>query len=183
MTISATPNQGYPWPNNDEPVSNGWDAIRDLAVAVDLDVNRSLLIRMATKAVDQAFPNASVFTLATFDTYVGDTGITAPTSARLAAPTPGTYRWAVNYFTESNLNAYYHAQVKKNSAGSQASGTRLGIAQQATPAAIPAGYGVQLAAHGLVSMATNDYVETFLRHNFAAAVSLTCQLTLEYVSP
>jgi hypothetical protein len=38
MTISTTPNRGYPWPNNDEPVTNGWDAIRDVAVAVDTDL-------------------------------------------------------------------------------------------------------------------------------------------------
>lgn len=35
MTISTTPNLALPWPNNDEAVTNGWDAIRDLAVALD----------------------------------------------------------------------------------------------------------------------------------------------------
>lgn len=35
MTISTTPTLALPWPNSDEPVSNGWDAIRDLAVALD----------------------------------------------------------------------------------------------------------------------------------------------------
>jgi hypothetical protein len=39
MTISTTPNRGYPWPDNAEPLTNGWDAIRDLAVAVDTDVD------------------------------------------------------------------------------------------------------------------------------------------------
>lgn len=34
MTISTT-TKGFRWPNNDEPVTNGWDAIRDLAVDVD----------------------------------------------------------------------------------------------------------------------------------------------------
>jgi hypothetical protein len=39
VTINTTPNRAYPWPANDEPVTNGWDAIRDLAVAIDTDVD------------------------------------------------------------------------------------------------------------------------------------------------
>jgi hypothetical protein len=35
---------------------------------------------------------------------------------------------------------------------------------------------------GLVVMAAADYVETFVRHNFAAAVSLTVRMSLERVS-
>jgi hypothetical protein len=38
VTINTTPNRGYPWPDNTEAVTNGWDAIRDLAVALDTDV-------------------------------------------------------------------------------------------------------------------------------------------------
>lgn len=39
MTINTTPARGYPWPDNTEAVANGWDAIRDLAVAVDADMD------------------------------------------------------------------------------------------------------------------------------------------------
>ncbi len=38
MTINTTTHRAYPWPASDEPVSNGWDAIRDVAVAVDADL-------------------------------------------------------------------------------------------------------------------------------------------------
>lgn len=35
MAINTTPAHGLPWPDSAEAVTNGWDAIRDLAVAVD----------------------------------------------------------------------------------------------------------------------------------------------------
>lgn len=40
MTISTTPIYGFPWPNSDEAVTNGWDAIRDLAVAMEAKMVR-----------------------------------------------------------------------------------------------------------------------------------------------
>jgi hypothetical protein len=182
MTISTTANRAYPWPNSDEPVSNGWDAIRDVAVAVDTDVNNLMRAMEATKAVAQSFPNGSVDTLATFDTYIGS-GITAPTSARLAAPVAGTYRWWIDYAMNSNLNAYYRANVRKNAAGVAANGLELGQAQTESSAAIPAGYGNQMHSEGLVVMVANDYIETFLRQNFAAAASLFVRMGLQWVRP
>lgn len=182
MTISTTTNRAYPWPNNDEPVSNGWDAIRDVAVAVDTDVNNLHRAMEATKAAAQSFPNGTVDTLATFDTYIGS-GITAPTSARLAAPVAGVYRWWVDYAMNANLNAYYRANVRKNAAGAAAGGTELGQAQAESAAAIPAGYGIQMHVEGLVVMVANDYVETFLRHNFAAAAALVVRMGLQWVRP
>jgi hypothetical protein len=38
VTIGTTSDRGYPYPESDEPLTNGWDAIRDLAEAVDNDV-------------------------------------------------------------------------------------------------------------------------------------------------
>jgi hypothetical protein len=180
--MGTTSDRGYPYPDATAKVTDGWDAIRDLAEAVDNDLANRFLVREATKAVQQSFPNGSVDTLATFDTYIGG-GILSPTATRLAAPVAGVYRWSVDYATNANLNAYYRANVRKNSAGAAAGGTELGQAQTETSAAIPAGYGVQLTSSGLVVLAVNDYVETFLRHNFAAAVSLTVRLGLEWVRP
>ena len=44
--------------------------------------------------------------------------------------------------------------------------------------AIAAGYGVSLTATSMVTLAAGDYIETFLAHNFGAAVSLICEMTL-----
>lgn len=55
MTISTTPKFALPWPENDEPVTNGWDAIRDLAVALDAaldDLPKGEIARVEVTAGD-----------------------------------------------------------------------------------------------------------------------------------
>lgn len=57
MTISTTPTLALPWPNNDEPVTNGWDAVRDLAVA--LDAHLATPYYRGEAQANQAIPTAN----------------------------------------------------------------------------------------------------------------------------
>lgn len=182
MTAS-TPILAIPYPQGTDRVMDGDNAIQAVAERVEVTLAPVRYIREATKAAAQTFPNGTVDTLCVFDTYVGNAAILSPTVNRLAAPVAGVYRFWMNAYTSANLNAYYRANVRKNAAGAAAGGVELAQAQYLNAGAIPAGYGIQFMTTGLVAMVANDYVETFIKHNFAATVDLIVRMGLEWVAP
>lgn len=199
-----TSNRGYPYPQGTDFLGDTAAAVQALASAVDADVagvagdvdavasdlagtdatvaNLLRAVEASKSAPLQSFPNGSVDTLATFDTWLGS-GIDHPAASRLSAPVAGTYRWALYVATSANLNGYYRANVRKNAAGAGGGGVELGQAQFESSSAIPAGYGIQMQATGLVALASGDYLEAFVRHNFAAAVDLSARMGLQWVRP
>jgi hypothetical protein len=72
MTISTTP-RGYRYPESDEPVTNGWDAIRDLAEDLDADLSASGLVVSSDPEVHS---NLSGWPLGDFGGTPSDSGNT-----------------------------------------------------------------------------------------------------------
>ena len=73
MTINTTPQYGLPWPDNTEAVANGWDAIRDLAVAAE--------------AAMAALPQGELAAAAATACVTSATGVTTDIPGMSVAPT------------------------------------------------------------------------------------------------
>jgi hypothetical protein len=155
VTVSTTPNRGYHWPNNDEPVTNGWDAIRDLAVDVDLDVKatREAPYAKAYSTVDYGTVNGgTTHTVSVNMVDLEEAGGLTHAAGIFTVPSAGIYMILAAY-TATPLTAPHdgvQTWIGKN-------GTAQILGQMVTqPGGANFGNGQQFVIHDILRLAAND---------------------------
>lgn len=174
MTINTTANRGYPWPDNAEAVANGWDAIRDLAVAVDTDV-QALMFRGARCYLAAQNLNSGVSTNIPWtaeDYDVGGFHDNAVNNSRLTVPAGlgGYYRISASLaFGSGFASTRIAGHFLKNGAVVRGSAAEIGSAAAGTFPALNFSTDLLLVA--------GDYVEVLGYQDSGAARALDATKT------
>lgn len=119
---------------------------------------------------------------ATFDTLIGR-GLRVDSSSRITIITAGLYRLVARIQRTGNNQGDYFLGVRKNAAGNSAGGTQLLYGFENNASAITAGYGRNVEAEDIVSLAAGDYLELFASQTSAGAVAVDAIVQLEWLSP
>lgn len=163
---------GFPKPEGTDPISLGYDAIGDLADAVDAQFRAPIPACRVYHGANQSIAN-NLFTALTFNSERYDTAAMHSTSVnptRITIPAAGIYSIGGNVSFQAHATGYRGLGIRLN-------GTAY-LASVLVPAVLGGVVGTEIDIAGNYVLAANDYIELMVGHT--AGVALNVMLAPNY---